>query len=112
MATYEKYILNLGPYQEGNVFDINLDMDAGFPMAGVGVTMEIRDISGRCIIRKTSDLGCGIGITDQNILINFTSEDTKRRDGKYDYEIDFIGVSGPFATIGGTFTIAKEVNKT
>lgn len=113
MATYEKYTLHLGPYQEGNIFDIELDMDAGFPMVGVGVTIEIRDTSGKCIIKKTSYTNGGITITDQNILIVFTPDNTRNRSGKYDYEIDFLnGLNQPFATIGGTFTISKEINKT
>lgn len=112
MSTYDKYNLNLGPYQEGNVADIDLDMDESFPMAGVSVTFEVRDPAGRLIIRKTSDTGDGIVITGQNILITLLSEDTRRRAGKYDYEIDFLNLAGdPFATIGGCFTISREVNQ-
>jgi hypothetical protein len=111
MATYDKYTLNMGPYQEGNVADIELDMDASFPMTGVDVTFEVRDSGNRLVIRKTSSAGGGIVITGQNIVISIDAADTKRRSGKYNYEIDFINADGyPFATIGGTFTINKEVN--
>ena len=111
MSTYDKYTLNLGPYQEGNVADIELDMDASFPMTGIGVTFEVRDTGNRLIIRKTSETGEGITITDQNIVIAIAAEDTKKRSGKFLYEIDFLNGDGnPFATIGGTFTISKEVN--
>lgn len=111
MATYDKYTLNLGPYQEGNLADIEIDMDDSFPMTGVDMTFEVRDAANKLIIRKTNDAGEGIVITDQNIVITIDAADTKRRSGKYNYEIDFLNGDGdPFATIGGTFTIAKEVN--
>lgn len=112
MSTYNKYTLNLGPYQEGNIADIELDMDESFPMDGTGVTFEVRDPSGRLIIRKSSNPGEGIAINGRNVLIALLSADTRRRAGKYDYEIDFLNVaSDPFATIGGTFTIGREVNQ-
>jgi hypothetical protein len=112
MSTYDKYILNLGNYQEGNVADIELDMDDNFPMDGVKVTFEVRDMAGRLVIQKRSNPGDGITITGQNILITLLSADTRRRAGKYDYEIDFLNLaSDPFATIGGSFTISREVNQ-
>lgn len=111
MPTYDKYTLNMGPYQEGNVADIELDMHASFPMTGIGVTFEVRDTGNKLIIRKTSEAGEGITITGQNIVITIDAADTKKRSGKYNYEIDFLNGGGnPFATIGGTFTISKEVN--
>jgi hypothetical protein len=112
MSSYDKYILNLGPYQEGNVADIELDMDEGFPMDGIRVTFEVRDPAGRLVIQKRSDFGEGIIINYRNILITLLSSDTRRRAGKYDYEIDFLNLEGdPFATIGGSFTISREVNQ-
>ena len=111
MPTYEKYTLNLGPYQEGNLADIELDMDESFPMAAVSVTFQVRDSGDRLLIEKTSDDG-DIVILDQNITIPLLPEDTAKRNGRHNYEIDFIDANGdPFATIGGTFTIAKEVNR-
>jgi hypothetical protein len=112
MATYEKYILNLGPYQEGNLSDIEFQMDSSFDMTDVGVSFEVRNDNDRIIIRKTSDDG-DIDISGQNITSPLNPEDTKRNSGVYKYEIDFINSSSqPFATIGGNFTISKEVNKT
>jgi len=111
MPTYDKYTLNLGPYQEGNVADIELDMDVSFPMTGIDVTFEVRDTANKLIIRKTSEVGGGITIAGQNIVITIDATDTKKRSGKYNYEIDFLNIGDdPFATIGGTFTISKEVN--
>lgn len=111
MPTYDKYTLNLGPYQEGNVADIELDMDVSFPMTGIDVTFEVRDTANKLIIRKTSEVGGGITITGQNIVITIDATDTKKRSGKYNYEIDFLNAGDdPFATIGGTFTVSREVN--
>lgn len=111
MATYEKCTLNLGPYQEGNLADIELEMDSSFPMTGVSVTFQVRDSSDRLLIDKSSSDG-DITIAEQDITIPLLVTDTKRRSGKHNYEIDFIDINGnPFATIGGTFTIAKEVNR-
>lgn len=91
--------------------DIELDMDATFPMTGIGMTFEVRDTANKLIIRKTSAAGGGITITDQNIVITIDAADTKKRSGKYSYEIDFVNADGdPFATIGGSFTISREVN--
>ena len=112
MATYEKCILNLGPYHEGNLSDIEFQMDSSFDMTGVDVSFEVRNDHDRIIIRKTSDDG-DIEIAGQNFTIPLSPEDTKRNSGTYNYEIDFINSSAqPFATIGGSFTISREVNKT
>lgn len=111
MATYEKYVLNLGPYQEGNLADIELEMDDSFSMTNVSVTFQVRDSSEKLIIDKKSSDG-DITISGQDITIPLLPEDTRRKSGKYNYEIDFLNDSDqPFATIGGTFIISKEVNK-
>lgn len=111
MATYDKYTLNLGPYQGGNIADEELTMDAAFPMTNLDVTMEVRDSSGRLIINKTTAVDGGIVIAGQVITISFSAAEM-RRYGKFDYEIDFINIdSDAFATIGGTFTVNKEVNR-
>jgi hypothetical protein len=112
MATYEKYKLNLGPYQEGNLSDIEFQMDSSFDMTAVDVSFEVRNDNERIIIRKTSEDG-DITIAGQNFTIPLLPEDTKRNSGTYNYEIDFINSSSqPFATIGGSLTISKETNKT
>jgi len=111
MATYEKYILNLDYFQEGNLASIDLEMDSSFPMTNISVTMEARDSSGRLIIQKSSSEGT-ITISGQDITIPILPDDTKRRAGKYNYEIDFINDSSqPFATIGGVLTVNSETNK-
>jgi hypothetical protein len=111
MPTYEKYTLNLGPYQEGNLADIELDMDESFPMAAVSVTFQVRDSGDRLLIEKTSDDG-DIVITGQNIVIPLPASEMAKRNGTHNYEIDFINSDGdPFATIGGTFKIGKETNR-
>lgn len=110
MATYEKYTLNLS-YQEGNLADIELEMDASFPMTDVVVTFQVRDASDRLLIDKSS-ADDEITIDGQDITIPLLVDDTKKRSGKHNYEIDFVNADGDaFATIGGTFTINKEVNK-
>lgn len=111
MPTYEKYILNLGPYQEGNLSDIELDMDESFNMTDVDVTFQVRDSGDRLLIDKTS-ADDEIIITGQNIVIPLLASEMVKRNGKHNYEIDFVNSDGdPFATIGGTFTIGKEVNR-
>ena len=111
MATYEKYELALGPYQEGNLADIELEMDALFPMTDVNVTMQVRDSSGNVIIAKSSYEEDEIDITGQDITITLDPDDTKGHPGLHDYEIDFLNDEDePFATIGGKFTVSPEVN--
>jgi hypothetical protein len=111
MATIEKYILNLDYFQEGNLGSIDLEMDSSFPMTNVAVTMEVRDSANRIIMQKSSSGGT-ISIDGQNITIPILPDDTKRRAGRYNYEIDFINESSqPFATIGGALIVNAETNK-
>lgn len=111
MATYQPYKLDLGPYQEGNKADIELEMDENFPMAGVEVTFQVRTVGDTKIIEKKSTEG-DIAIDGQNIAIPLEPADTRRKPGKHNYEIDFIDSEGdPFATIYGVIEIRKEVNR-
>ena len=111
MATYEKYELALGPYQEGNLADIELEMDSLFPMTDVNVTMQVRDSAGNVIIAKSSYEQDEIDISGQDITITLLPEDTTGHPGLHDYEIDFLNDDDePFATIGGKFYISPEVN--
>lgn len=111
MATYQKYSLDLGPYQEGNLADVQLTMHSSFSMTGVKVTFQVRDNSDDLIIEKKSSLGT-ITIAGQAITIPLLPADTTGHNGTFLYEIDFLNATNqPFATIGGKFTIDKEVNK-
>lgn len=113
MACYEKYDLDLGPYQEGNVFTVDFEMATGFSMAGVTVTFELRDDDDNLICQKNATTG--ITISGQAITINFAASDLKGYDWENIipvYEVDFLNSGGdPFATIGGNFTIEPEINK-
>lgn len=109
--TYEKYILPLGPYQEGNLASVDLEMDASFPLNGVGVSLQVRDTRGRLLVSKSTLEGT-IQVEGARVFIALLPEDTRGRAGKHLYEIDFINLSGqPFATIGGGFEIQPEINK-
>ena len=108
MPTYEKYKLDLS-YQEGNLASIDIEMDATFSMTDVAVVLEVRDSGGRLIFRKKSTVD--FTISGQNFSIELLPADTIGRAGKHNYEIDFFNVQNqPFATIGGYFTISKQVN--
>jgi hypothetical protein len=109
--TYEKYIHNF-TFQEGNVAAIDFTMDTSFSMAGVAVSLQVRDTAGRLIIEKNSANNT-ITLTGQRVYITIDSADTKRRSGKHQYEIDFLNSFGkPYATIGGDFIINSEINRT
>ncbi len=111
MATYQKYKLNLGPYHEGNLASIDLEMDPSFPMTGVAVTFQVRTTGDALLIEKKSS-EMTITITGQNISIPLLPADTVGHAGNHEYEIDFLNVSSqPFATIGGTFLIDREINR-
>lgn len=108
--TYEKCKLDLGPYQEGNLASIDLEMDETFPMEGVGVTLQVKDSEGTVIIEKSS-YEDDITIAGQDITIPLLPGDTETLAGRHKYEIDFINASNqPFATIGGIFIVEPEIN--
>ena len=112
MATYEKLIYNIPPYQEGNLQDFEFDLDDAFPITDVSdITFQVRTIpSEQAIISKKKSLS-EITLTDRTVKITFVPADTTGNAGKHEYEIDFLNVSNqPFATIGGAFIVNKQVN--
>lgn len=113
MATYETLIYNIPPYQEGNLSDFEFELDANFPIDQLGdITFQVRKKSGELLISKTlTDEESPITITDRVINIPILPDDTIKRAGSYLYEIDFKNLNDePFATIGGTFIINKQIN--
>jgi hypothetical protein len=113
MATYETLIYNIPPYHEGNLSDFEFDLDANFPIDQVGdITFQVRKKSGELLISKTlTDEENPITLTGMLVNIPILPEDTIKRAGSYLYEIDFKNLNDePFATIGGTFTINKQIN--
>lgn len=113
MSTYDKYIYNLLPYQEGNDADFEFDLSDNFPIAQVSnISFQARDAGGRLIMpEKLLSTGC-ITLNGLSVSIPFSAAEMKGKPGKHTYEIDFLNLAGdPFATIGGSFTINKEVNK-
>lgn len=125
MATYDKLVYNIPPYQEGNLEDFEFDIDVNFPIADVAnITMEVREVTvqqlstgikkiiGELIMPVKSLQAGSITLTNRTVNIPFEPSDTKGKAGVYEYEIDFVNAQGkPFATIGGRFTINPEVNK-
>lgn len=111
MATYEKFIYDIPPYQEGNEADFEFELDANFPISQVqDITFQVRDIKMNELIslkRSTT----GIALTGRVVSIKLLPADTTGRTGTHVYEIDFINANGnPFATIGGSFTINRQIN--
>ena len=111
MATYDKLTYNIPPYQEGNVVDLVFDMDDNFPLNEVSdITFQIRTQRGEIVMSKLKSLN-QINLTGRTITILFAPSETKDKSGSHVYEIDFKNLIGePFATIGGTFIINKEIN--
>lgn len=110
MATFEPYRLDIGPYQEGNKADWEIEMEANFPMSGTTVTFQARSTDNRLLISKRSADG-GIAIDGRKITVLLDPADTVRKSGKHNYELDFINSDGdPFATIYGVMDIRKQIN--
>lgn len=111
MATYDKCIFNIPPYQEGNEADFEFDIDTNFPIDIVkDITFQVKTTRGE-ILMSLRMSGGKISLNDRTIRIPISPADTKGKSGAHAYEIDFINQQdNPFATIGGTFTINKEIN--
>ena len=111
MATYDKCIFNIPPYQEGNKADFTFDLDTNFPVEEIGdITFQVRNSLDKEVFSKKKSTG-GITLTERVVSVFFTPADTKGKAGTHYYELDFKDASdNPFATIGGTFTINKEIN--
>lgn len=113
MATYDKLTYNIPPYQEGNLQDFEFDLDESFPVADVSdITFQARTVPGDvALISKKKSLS-EITLTGRTVKVTFLPADTTGKAGKHAYEIDFVNASSqPFATIGGTFIINKQVNQ-
>jgi hypothetical protein len=111
MPTYDKFPYNIPAYQEGNQQDFEFDLDENFPIDQVSdITFQVKSDRAQTLISLKKSTG-GILQDNRYIRIPFEPADTKGRVGVHMYEIDFINLQGkPFATIGGTFTINKEVD--
>jgi len=109
---YDKLTYNIDFIQEGNKDDFTFDLDSNFPIEEIGdITFQVRNNLGEEKISKKKSTG-GITLTDRTVSVLFLPADTKGIAGVHAYELDFKDASGdPFATIGGKFTINKEVNK-
>lgn len=110
--TYEKCRYDIPPYQEGNVCDFEFDVDENFPIDQVSdITLQVRDSKGYIVIEKKKLSEGTILLSDRTVHIDFLPADTLNRSGQHQYEIDFINLQNqPFATMGGSFTINKQVN--
>ena len=111
MATYEKLKFDIPPYQEGNESDFVFEFDENFPLEDVlDITFQARTAAGSSLISKTMS-GGEISINQRTVRIEILPSDTLGKSGAHVYEIDFKNAKGnPFATIGGTFTINKQIN--
>ncbi|MCK9629459.1 MAG: hypothetical protein M0R37_12825 [Bacteroidales bacterium] len=108
---YDKLIVNIDYIQEGNKDDFTFDLDTNFPVEEVGdITFQVRDSLGKEVFSKKKSTG-GITLAERVVSVLFAPADTTGKAGTHYYELDFKDAGGsPFATIGGKFTINKEVN--
>lgn len=110
MATYDKLIKDLNPFQEGNDSDIELELEDNFPDYS-DITFQVRTAQGAAIISKTKS-GGEITVSQARVVrIPIASEDTISKSGEYLYEIDFKNLEGkPFITMGGKLKINRQIN--
>ena len=113
MATYDKLILNLAAYQEGNEADFEFDLDDNFPIDQLSdISFQARDVKGILIMPEKTLKTNTLTLTVRTVLIPFTAEHMKGKRGVHQYEIDFLNLFGkPFATIGGAFPVNAEINR-
>lgn len=112
MATYDKLIYNIPPYQEGNLQDFEFDLDENFPIGDVSeITFQVRTVPGDAVVMSKKKSENGITITGRTVRVVFEPSDTTGKAGNHVYELDFVNSSAqPFATIGGAYIISKQVN--
>ena len=112
MATYEKLIYDIPAYQEGNLQDFEFDLDDAFPIADVNeITFQVRTVPGNAVVMEKKKSTNEITLTNRTVKITFLPADTTDKAGNHVYEVDFVNAnSQPFATIGGSFIIDKQVN--
>ena len=113
MATYDKYIYNLAPYQEGNEADFEFELDENFPLEEVGdISFQARNPKGRLIMPEKTLLTNTLTLTARVVNIPFSADEMKGIADKHQYEIDFLNLQGkPFITIGGVLPINAEINR-
>ncbi|MBV5348883.1 hypothetical protein JZU61_04405 [bacterium] len=124
MATYDKCIYDIPPYQEGNDNDWEFELDSNFQADVVtDITFQVRKLDGSVLLSK-SLTGGTITFTEETITLEddttkvvhvvripIPPSDTIGKVGRHLYELDFINLIGrPYATIGGAFIINKQYN--
>lgn len=109
--TYDKVTFDIPAYQEGNLQDFEFDMDEEFPLSSISdITFQVRSFLGYEVMSKKLSTG-SIAVDGQRVTIPFTPYDTKNKCGVHNYEIDFKNDAGePIFTMGGKFTVNKEIN--
>lgn len=112
MATYDKLIYDIPAYQEGNLQDFEFDLDENFPIGDVSeITFQVRTVPSDAVVMSKKKSENGITITGRTVKVVFEPSDTTGKAGNHVYEMDFINLtSKPFATIGGSFIVNKQVN--
>jgi hypothetical protein len=113
MATYDKLIYDIPPYQEGNEADFEFELDENFPIDQVSdITFQVMSLNNTSLMAiKKTDVNSKLTVTGRVVTIKFLPADTIGKEGKHKYEIDFINPNGnPFATIGGAFTVNAQIN--
>ena len=112
MATYEKLIYDIPPYQEGNLADFEFDLDDNFPIGDVSeITFQVRTVPDNAVVMSKKKSQSEITLNTRTVKIEFLPADTTGKAGKHVYEVDFVNTTNqPFATIGGSFIIEKQVN--
>lgn len=107
MAYFESGTQSLGPFQQGNLADVEVELDTNFPMTGVTVTFQVWTVGGLLIINKTS-ANQGIIVNGQYVRVPLEPA-VMNRIGKHQYEMNFLDVQQQsFATINGAFEIKNK----
>jgi hypothetical protein len=120
MATYDKLIKDLDPFQEGNDADIEIELDSNFPIDDVSdITFQAKKADGTIVMQDVKNGGT-ITLTDdfndegdpiKLLRVPIPASSTIGKIGESAYEIDVKNIAGnPFITIGGKFIISKQIN--
>jgi hypothetical protein len=86
MSTFQAAIKNI-TRQEGDTSDFEVIVPDIIDMTGASVKFQIKDSSGRIILARSTD-DENIVLDEQQIYIVFQSADTKRKNGKFRYEVE------------------------